>query len=198
MRMPTFLDGLPVAREAALYASEQHRGQSRDSDDAPFILHPLEVAALLHNTGHSEVVVAAGLLHDTVEDTDARKDEIANRFGSEVAGLVDALTEDPQIESFEERKSALRRQVADFTDDDAAAVYAADKVAKVREFRAEVTHDPQLLADDDPPGRAKLDHYCESLSMLERERPDHQLVRQLRFELEAFQMLPPGAAPSVG
>lgn len=188
---PTFLNGLPLAREAAAYASELHRGQSRDSDDAPFILHPLEVAALLYNTGHAEPVVAAGILHDTVENTYVRSEDIEKRFGPEVAGLVGAMTEDPGIESFEERKAALRGQIAD-SPDDAAAVYAADKVAKVREFRAQVTHNPGLLADEGSEGRATLVHYLESLKMLEFEWPNHPLVRQLRFELEALQAFPPG------
>jgi (p)ppGpp synthase/HD superfamily hydrolase len=172
---PTFLDGLPLAAGAAAYATGLHAGQSRESDQAPFILHPLEVGALLHNTGHSEVVVAAGILHDTVEDTEIRAGDIADRFGDEVAGLVATMTEDPQIESFEERKSALRRQIVE-GGRDAAAIYAADKVAKVREFRAQVTHEPELLSGGDAPGRAKLEHYLESLKMLEGERPDHQLV----------------------
>ena len=56
--IPTFIVDLPLAREALARARELHRGQHRESDRAPFILHPLEVAALLHNTGHPEHVVA--------------------------------------------------------------------------------------------------------------------------------------------
>lgn len=187
--VPSFLDGAPLARKALFYASERHSGQHRDSDDAPFILHPLEVSSLLHNTGHDELVVAAGILHDTIEETEATSDDISELFGEEVARLVAALTEDEAIEAYEERKAALRRQIVEFGDA-AFAVYAADKVTKVREFRAQITHDPELL-DGDGRGRAKLDHYVKSLAMLEHERPEHPLVRQLRFELEALQSLPP-------
>lgn len=63
----SFIAELPLAGAAFAYAQEMHRGQRRASDDAPFILHPLEVASLLHNTGHSETTVAAGILHDTIE-----------------------------------------------------------------------------------------------------------------------------------
>ena len=65
--IPTFIRGLPMAREALAYARELHRGQRRASDEAPFILHPLEVASLLYNAGYSEPVVAVGILHDTLE-----------------------------------------------------------------------------------------------------------------------------------
>src|SRR5437588_5362539 len=112
--VPTFLGGLPLARDALSYARELHRGQRRSSDEAPFILHPLEVAALLHTTGYGEVAVTAGILHDTVEDTDIGVDAITERFGTEVGALVAAMTEDSGIEPYEARKAALRRQIAEF------------------------------------------------------------------------------------
>lgn len=159
-------------------------------DAAPFVLHPLEVASLLYNTGHGETVVAAGLLHDTVEDTAADAGDIRRRFGQEVAGIVATMTEDATIEDYSERKAALRRQIADFGRE-ATAVYAADKVTKVRELRAESAEDRELLDAVTERRHPKLDHYVESLAMLEQISPDHPLVRQLRFELEMLQGLPP-------
>ena len=103
--------------------------------------------------------------------------------------VVAALTEDQAFEAYEERKSALRRQILEFGDD-AFAVYAADKVAKVRELRAQITPDPTVLRRHGAE-RAKLDHYVKSLALLEHERPGHPLVRRLRFELEVLQSLPP-------
>jgi (p)ppGpp synthase/HD superfamily hydrolase len=188
--VPTFLNDLPLARDALHYARELHRGQRRSSDEAPFILHPLEVAALLHTTGYDEVAVAAGILHDTVEDTGVEVEAIAERFGTEVGALVTAMTEDSRIEPYKERKAALRRQIAQFGEA-ATAVYAADKVAKVRELRAQAGRDPGLLHREEL--RPKLEHYTESLTMLEEATPHHALVQKLRFELEALQALPPSA-----
>lgn len=188
--VPSFVAGLPLARRAAAYAIEMHGEQRRESDRALFIVHPLEVAALLHNTGHSETVVTAGILHDTLEDTMIEPGDIAARFGSEVAQLVAAMTEDAAIADYGERKAALRRQIAAFGPD-AAAVYAADKVTKVRELRAQATREPRLLEDAQARPAARLEHYHASLAMLEEAAPDHPLVRQLRFELEAFEALPP-------
>jgi (p)ppGpp synthase/HD superfamily hydrolase len=179
---------LPLASAALAYAHELHKGQRR-ADAAPFILHPLEVAALLFNSGHEEPVVAAAILHDTVEDTPAGLDEIRERFGEQVAALVGAVTEDAGIEDAAERKAALRRQVAK-AGPDAASIYTADKVTKVRELRGRLTLEPELLSRD-PDERLRLDHYRESLLMLEEVTPQHPQVRQLRFELEALQWLPP-------
>ena len=189
--VPTFLEELPLARAALAYAAARHHGQRRSSDAAPFLLHPLEVAALLHNSGYAEPVVAAGVLHETIEQGDADPREIRARFGDEVTDLVIALTEDPDIEPFGERKAALRNQVAAFGSD-ATAVYAADKVTKVRELRASATHRRETLTT--PAGRAKLDHYTQSLAMLEARAAHHPLVSKLRFELEALRAMPPASA----
>jgi (p)ppGpp synthase/HD superfamily hydrolase len=190
--VPTFMADLPLARRALAYAQDLHAGQERDSDHAPFIMHPLEVAALLYNTGNNETVVAAGILHDTLEDTEAEPADIAERFGEDVARLVRAMTEDPDIEPYEARKAALREQIAG-VGPEASAVYAADKVAKVRELRAQLGRDPGLLEAEDDGARRRLGHYEHSLDMLELVTPDLPLVRQLRFELEAIRAMPPGS-----
>lgn len=196
---PSFMAELGLARSALAYARELHRGQRRQSDEAPFILHPLEVAALLYATGHSEPVLAAGILHDTVEHTEAELEEVRDRFGREVADLVAGVTEDPQIADVAERKAALRRKVA-HAGPFATSIYAADKVTKVRELRGRLTLDPDLLRTDSA-SRLRLEHYEESLAMLEQVTPEHPLVRQLRFELEALRGLPPqrgGLSPLIG
>jgi (p)ppGpp synthase/HD superfamily hydrolase len=187
--VPSFLDDLSLARAAVVYAEKFHRGQRRDSDEAPFVLHPLEVAALLYNSGHREVVVAAGILHDTIEDTPTTLQEIQHRFGAEVAALVGAMTEDSSIEDFADRKTALREQIA-AAGPDATSIYAADKVTKVRELRARMAADLDLPHSSER-NRARLEHYQKSLVMLEEATPDHPVVRQLRFELEALDALPP-------
>lgn len=177
-----------MTRAAFDYAAALHAGQRRDSDFAPFILHPLEVAVLLHNRGFDDEVVAAGLLHDAIEDTTATGEDLRERFGERVATLVMQLSDDPSVRDRAERKRRLREQVA-AAGRDAQAIFAADKVAKARELRATVTRDPGAFAD--PTIRLRLEHYDESLKMLEREVPDLPLVRQLRFELWALAELPP-------
>ena len=67
----------------------------------------------------------------------------------------------------------------------AVVIYAADKVAKVRELRM------SLATGDGAVGAEKLEHYEASLALLERRLPGHPLVRQLRFELETLEYLPP-------
>lgn len=143
---------------------------------------------LLQNRGFDDEVIAAGLLHDAIEDTDATAEDLRERFGDRVATLVTQLSDDPHAPDDAVRKRRLREQVA-AAGRDAQAIFAADKVAKARELRATATRDPRAFAD--PAIRWRLEHYAESLTMLEREAPDLPLVRQLRFELWALAELPP-------
>jgi (p)ppGpp synthase/HD superfamily hydrolase len=179
-----FTRRLPLTRAALDFAAERHAGQRRDIDDAPFVTHPLEVAEMLDEARYPDHVVAAGVLHDVLEDTDAEPPELEERFGSSTAALVAAVSEDPSIEDRAERKAALRAQVAR-AGDEAAAIFAADKVSKTREMRLRASRG--RLGEDDRP---RLEHYEESLAMLSELMPSHPLVGRLRMELEAVHALP--------
>src|SRR5687767_14225026 len=109
---PPFVATRPLARAALSWAESLHRGQRRDVDRAPFVLHPAEVASLLSVRGYDDEVVAAGLMHDAVEDSAATVGDVRERFGDRVADIVAAFTEDPAIDGYHERKGALRDQVA--------------------------------------------------------------------------------------
>jgi hypothetical protein len=175
-----------ILREALAFAGERHAGQTRDLDDLPFVTHPVEVACLLHEAGYPDEVVAAGVLHDVLEKTDAEQGELERRFGLRVAELVAAVSDDPSIEAGPARKAALRKQVAE-AGEHAAVVFAADKVSKARELRVRVSRGAFESAD-----RAKIEHYEASLEMLSALIPGHELVTQLERELEALQALPAG------
>jgi (p)ppGpp synthase/HD superfamily hydrolase len=184
MARTDFVERSPLTREALAFASEHHAGQTRDLDDLPFVTHPVEVACLLHEAGYPDEMVAAGVLHDVLEDTDADRGELEARFGRRVADLVDALTDDPSIDDDEERKAALRRQVAN-AGEAAAAVFAADKVSKARELRIRAGR-----GQVEPGDEGRIAHYRASLEMLDELIPGHPLVDQLRMELDALQALP--------
>jgi (p)ppGpp synthase/HD superfamily hydrolase len=176
-----FVERSPLTRDALAFAALRHEGQTRDRQGIPFVTHPVEVACLLHEAGYSDEVVAAGVLHDVLEATDVERPELEERFGLEVAALVAAVSEDPSIEDAGRRKAALRRQVAR-AGDEAAAVFAADKVSKARELRARARHGRFQRRDED-----RLGHYQASLEMLSELIPGHPLVEQLREELDSVQ-----------
>jgi (p)ppGpp synthase/HD superfamily hydrolase len=195
--LASFLADLPIAGRAAAWAAEAHDGQERDVDGAPFVVHLLEVALLLHITGYRDEVVAAGLLHDVVEKGGVEIEAVSEAFGDEIAGIVAALTEDERIRDYHTRKGRLRER-AEASGEEVVAVFAADKVAKARELRLAAAAD-RLEARE---VACKRQHYVASLEMLERRLRDHPFTEVLRFELEAHLLVPalawlrPVAAPA--
>ena len=176
-RTPEFTAGLAQTQAALAYAEQLHEGQLRAVDGVPFIVHPIEVGMLLYESGAGDEVIAAGLLHDVLEKTDATAYDIYARFGRRVGDIVSAVTHDPGIVGYARRKAALRDQVAS-AGADALTVFAADKLSKVRELR---------LGDDSEikVRRRKLKHYQLSLAMLQQHLPDAPLVAALTAELNA-------------
>ena len=85
------LEGVELVRKAYVYAAAAHAGQTRLSGE-PYLSHPLAVAYTLAEMRMDGASVAAGLLHDTVEDTRATIEEIDDSFGEEVADIVDGVT----------------------------------------------------------------------------------------------------------
>jgi (p)ppGpp synthase/HD superfamily hydrolase len=182
-RMSEAFDDLPLAREALAFARAHHEGQRRESDDQPYVVHPTEVATMLRDAGYPDHVIAAGALHDVIEDTDADSLELRERFGIEVADLVERLTDDPEIDDPQERRAALREQVAG-AGPEAAAVFAADKISKAREMRVKAGRGE--LGEKD---LAKVEHYAASLELLTDLMPGHTLVNMLSDELVALRTL---------
>jgi HD domain len=168
--------GLPIAQAAMRFAQRRHAGQDREIDHAPFVDHPIEVGWLLCCYDQSEEAIAAGLLHDVLEKTATLGTELERRFGTRIARLVESVSEDPSVTDYESRKRELRDRVAQ-AGRDARAVFAADKIAKVRELellQAERLRDPRI--------RAKLRHYRASLEMLHRAADGLGLVGLLDAE----------------
>ena len=82
---------IPLIERAYQLAAEQHKDQMRLSG-SPYISHPLAVACILVELGMDSESVAAGLLHDVVEDTPVTLDQVRKLFGAEIAGLIDGVT----------------------------------------------------------------------------------------------------------
>jgi len=84
-------DDLNLIRWAWIFCVQHHSGQKRASGE-PYIIHPLEVAMVLAEWKMDSTAIAAGLLHDAVEDTDVTPQDIAKRFGDQVAHIVEGVT----------------------------------------------------------------------------------------------------------
>ncbi len=95
-----------LVEKAYVYSAKAHQGQVRLSGE-PYLSHPLEVAYILTKMKSDEICVSAGLLHDTLEDTDAKEEELKRIFGEEVCNIVKGVTKISQIRfSSREQKQA--------------------------------------------------------------------------------------------
>jgi (p)ppGpp synthase/HD superfamily hydrolase len=122
-----------MAVSALRFARRVHLGQYRKQTGEQFVEHPIAVAQLLSDSGYDGPLIAAAYLHDVVEKTDVQLDEIRERFGPGVAGLVDCLSEDPDIDGYGERKRALRQGIL-AAGGKPVVIYAADRVANMRDW----------------------------------------------------------------
>jgi guanosine-3',5'-bis(diphosphate) 3'-pyrophosphohydrolase len=169
---PDFVRGSALLEGVFRYAREAYREAGRRGEAK--LRHSVEVARLLHEAGFEEEVVAAGLLHDVVEATASELSQVAERFGSHAAALVEAMTEDEGIDSFEARKAEHRARVTAHGSR-AAAIYAADKLAKM----------PDLRADPGSASERQLAHYRQTLETLSAGHPELPFLGDLEQELAA-------------
>jgi (p)ppGpp synthase/HD superfamily hydrolase len=178
--IPRFAQDSRLLEDAYRFASDAHSSESAGKTE---IDHPLLVAELLAGRGFDDRLIAAALLHDVVEDTPVRLDEIDERFGDEVASLVDTLTEDPSILSYRARKAEHRARIA-AGGERAATVYAADKVAKLRAAR-------NGGRDLRP---AQLRHFAATLDELRAAHPGMPFLAELERELKLLTSVSSGRA----
>ena len=131
-----------VLEKAILFATKAHEGQARKMARTPYILHPLEVAAIISTITPDLATMAAGVLHDTVEDCDVDPKEIKRLFGPRVAALVQSETEDklsdrPPAETWMERKEESLLMLELTKDRDVKILWLGDKLSNIRSFHRE-------------------------------------------------------------
>ena len=128
-----------VFEKASAVALRAHRGMQRKGG-SPYILHPMEVAAIASTMSSDREVLAAAILHDVVEDTAFTIEDVEERFGARVAALVSAETEDkmPGIApeaSWQMRKEASLRVLTETADVSVKILWLSDKLSNMRSFK---------------------------------------------------------------
>ncbi len=103
---------MTILEEAILFATQVHSGGVRKGSSVPYILHPLEAAAIAASITEDQTVLAAAVLHDVVEDTPCTLELLEDRFGPRVSSLVAAETEDKRPDQAPETTWQLRKEEA--------------------------------------------------------------------------------------
>lgn len=173
-----------LVREALAVATAAHAGQIRNgSGGLPYIEHPKAVAERLAGAGYGPEALAAGLLHDVVEDSELTVAELRERFGEPVAGLVATLSDDESIEPYRERKREHRRRI-EAADGDALAIYAADKLTNSELLAATYAREGEAVAAEfKVPLELKLEVWEADAELLARLDPGLPFLAELRAAL---------------
>ncbi len=140
-----------LLNKAYVYAMQKHGMQKRDSGDLYFS-HPLEVAAILTELKLDESTIAVALLHDTIEDTDATRNEIDDLFGERIGELVEGLTKIKRLDLVSkktEQAEHLRRLLLAVSDDiRVLLVKLADRLHNMRTLHHVPVHKRARIAQE--------------------------------------------------
>lgn len=181
--LPAFARNSELVAEAWRLALEAYRGNA-NGNVAADVEHPAITARLLHDADCEEAIVATAVLHDVIEDTRLDPASIEQRLGAEIARRVQALTEDPEIRAYAERKRELRaRGIA--AGREVAAVMAADKLA-----RATRAAGGRMRPE-------KLRHFHATLTELSAAYPDLPLLEPLANAVERLRPTTTAATAAV-
>jgi (p)ppGpp synthase/HD superfamily hydrolase len=178
--------GSELSVAALRFARRVHLGQHRKQTHEQFVQHPIAVADLLMASGYDGPMIPAAYLHDVVEKTDVELDELRERFGPDVAGLVDCLSEDPEIDGYGARKRDLRKRILE-AGGESVVIYAADRVANMRDWRKVPPEDRPAIGErlgttlDE-----RLELWTEDVEELHDADPQTPFLDEMQSELEAL------------
>ena len=123
--------------EAIVFATAAHDGMRRRGGVLPYIVHPMEVGAIIGTMTDKQEVIAAGLLHDVVEDAGITIEEVGEKFGARVMELVASETENkreelPPEDTWQIRKSESLEKLRLTDDIDIKRLWIGDKLSNIR------------------------------------------------------------------
>lgn len=129
--------------DAIVFATKAHSGKNRKGSTLPYILHPLEAGSIAASMTSDEEVIAAAILHDTIEDTDVTESDLKKKFGDKVAHIVaneseDKMTHIPKEDSWLLRKQATISHLKKCDDINIKIVALSDKLSNMRATHREV------------------------------------------------------------
>lgn len=191
-----FSTTIQAAIKFAIKTHELLQKQKRKGKDVPYVVHPLIVGLLLSRAGASDAVIAAGILHDTIEDSTPKKPVtvalITEKFGSHIAALVASVTEDSAIADWERRKEESLRRIDTYTSE-SLWIKSADVLANVSELLDDYGKQGEATFARFAAGKARVvHHYCACITALEQRSKEcglnpflHEL-HQHRNALEAL------------
>ncbi|MEK4030572.1 MULTISPECIES: HD domain-containing protein [Bacillaceae] len=174
---------MELIEKAINFAAIAHREQVRKAAAIPYIAHPFAVGMMLQKAGCSEGVIAAGILHDTLEDTETTYDQLVTEFGRRVADIVRAASEQDKSLSWEERKQATIAALP-FMSKEALQVIVCDKIHNVRSIHKVMEEEGAKAWEHFNQGKSNQHwYYSNIVKQLKPRRGEFKLIRDLEKDV---------------
>lgn len=179
-----YTDRLRHAIRFSIKTHEVYQKQKRKGKDIPYIVHPLAVGLMLSRAGAREDVVIAGILHDTIEDSiEAKKVTramLVERFGEDVAGLVESVTEPDKSLSWDDRKKEALEHISHFSDD-SVLLKSADVIANNAELLEDYAKEGEaIFARFNAPKEKSIPQTLKIIETLLEKWPQNPLAADLK------------------
>lgn len=183
----------PIIQEAIIFASKVHKHQKRKGKDQPYISHPMAVGLILARVTDDPNVIAAGILHDTIEDASPygsiTKEIIEDIFGEKVAEMVNDVTEQDKSLPWAVRKQQAVEHISQMGRD-SLMVKSADVLHNLRDQIADYeVEGEEMFKKFNAPKSAQLQRYEKLLTALKTEWQENPLIADLETALEEVKKL---------
>jgi (p)ppGpp synthase/HD superfamily hydrolase len=176
--------------EAFNFATKAHKNQTRKKDadpEVPYIAHSAAVAVILSRADADQITIAAGILHDVVEDTDVSIKDVEEKFGKEVAGIVSDVTEFDKNLSWNVRKEQAIKHVKNMNEK-SLLVKTADKIHNLYSLiEAYEKHGAKTFDVFKAPADEMLEMDKKLYESLIEKWPDNPLLIQLKPLIDKFE-----------
>ncbi len=177
----------PLIDSAIRFATEAHKKQFRKTEAGlPYIYHPISVGFILARAGFDEETIAAGILHDTVEDTGTAIETIRQLFGEKVAELVAHVSENKAL-PWDERKKAYLEGVKNASDS-AKAISVSDRIQNLHSIIIGIKEGRDVWSHFKKSKEETIKHHLEYIETISSVW-QHPLVEELKQKMKELQKI---------
>ena len=182
---------MDIIEKALQIASSAHENQYRKRTKIPYITHPFAVGMILLKAGYSEEVIAAGILHDTVEDTAVSLEEIKKIFGLKIAEIVAGCSEPDKSLSWEERKEHTIHFLKT-APEEVRIVACADKLHNIKSIIHDYEKSGEVVWTRFKRGKNQQEWYYRNIVESLGAKSSFELLDQLKEAVDKLFSMEPG------
>ncbi len=178
-----------VINNAVIFAAKAHLDQKRKDPESvtPFIQHPVMVGLILQRAGFNDNVIAAGILHDVIEDTKYSKEDLEKAFNKNIAELVNDVSEQDKSLPWLERKQKYLEHIKECPIE-SKAVSAADKIHNIRSIIKSINEGIDIWSVFKRGKEVQIKRFRKLLYILE-ETWKHPIIDELKKTIEELEKI---------